>query len=309
MIRSISTWLARHLQAFFASAGQLARAPVATTLTVAVMALALALPLSLLTLVNNTRNATGDFSGAIALSAYLKSDVSEARARQLAQAAHDRKGVASVQLVTATEALKDFRDRTGFGAALDALEGNPLPHMLAIKPVATSSDPAAVEQRRRFVAAWPEVELVQLDSEWVTRFNAILGVLRAVLLVSAALLGAAVIAVVGNTIRLEIQNRRAEIEVTKLVGGTNAFVRRPFLYTGVLYGVLAALLAWCIVLAALFALRGPAESLARAYGSSFRLNAVGALQLGWLVLAGLVLGWLGAWLATARHLARIEPHS
>ena len=309
MSHAIGTWLARHFQAFFASLGQLARAPAATTLTVAVMALALALPLSLLTLVNNTRSATGNFSGAIALSVYLKTDVSEDKARQLAQAARARKGVASVQLVTAADALKDFRNRTGFGAALDALEDNPLPHMLAIRPNSANADPAAVEQLRQFLTAWPEVELVQLDSEWVTRFNAILGVLRAVLLVVAVLLGAAVVAVVGNTIRLEIQNRRAEIEVTKLVGGTNAFVRRPFLYTGVLYGVLAALLAWCIVSAALLALRGPAEGLARAYGSGFRVGLVGWWQLGALAASGLVLGWVGAWLATARHLARIEPHN
>jgi cell division transport system permease protein len=309
MNASISTWFARHLQAFFSSAGQLARAPIATTLTVAVMALALALPLSLLTLVNNTRSATGDFSGAISLSAYFRTEVSEQQAQQLSQSVRTRKGVASVQLVTAGEALRDFRNRTGFGAALDALDGNPLPHMMAIKPDAAYSDPASVEQLRRFLVGWPEVELVQLDSEWVTRFNAILSVLRAVLLVIAVLLGAAVVAVVGNTIRLEIQNRRAEIEVTKLVGGTNAFVRRPFLYTGVLYGLLAALLAWCIVTAALLALRGPAESLAHAYGSSFRLALVGTRQLGTLALAGVALGWVGAWLATARHLARIEPHT
>jgi cell division transport system permease protein len=309
MSATISTWFARHLQALFSSLGQLARTPVATTLTVAVMALALALPLSLLTLVNTMRSATGSFSGAISLSAYLKADVSEQRAQQLSQSVRGHQGVASVNLVTATDALRDFRNRTGFGAALDALDSNPLPHMLAIKPDGAHSDPASTEQLRRFLAGWPDVELVQLDSEWVTRFNAILGVMRAVLLVIAVLLGAAVVAVVGNTIRLEILNRRAEIEVTKLVGGTNAFVRRPFLYTGVIYGVLAALLAWLIVTAALLALRGPAEDLARAYGSGFRLALVGADAFGALAVAGLAVGWLGAWLATARHLARIEPHS
>jgi cell division transport system permease protein len=305
----MTTWLARHLQALLSSAGHLARAPLATMLTVAVMALAMALPLSLLTLVANTRSATGDFSGAIALSVYLKADVTEQKAQQLARSARARGGVASVELITATAALEEFRKNSGFGAALDALESNPLPHVLAIKPDSNSSDPAAVEVLRRYLASWPEVELVQVDSEWVTRFNAILGVLHAVLIVAASLLGAAVVAVVGNTIRLEILNRRAEIEVTKLVGGTNAFVRRPFLYTGALYGLLAALLAWCIVAAALLALRGPAADLARAYGSSFSLLRASPNQLLQLLLVGFVLGWLGAWLATARHLARIEPHS
>jgi cell division transport system permease protein len=302
-------WLARHLQALLSSAGHLARAPLATALTVAVMALALALPQSLLTLVSDTRTATGDFSGAVSLSVYLKPDVSEQKAQQLERAARAHAGVAHVELITAAAGLEEFRRNSGFGAALDALENNPLPHVLAITPDAGNAGPASVETLRRFLAAWPEVELVQLDREWVTRFNAILGVLRAVLIVAASLLGAAVVAVVGNTIRLEILNRRAEIEVTKLVGGTNAFVRRPFLYTGVLYGVLAAVLAWCIVAVALLSLRGPTADLARAYGSSFALPAVSMAQLLRLLLVGLVLGWVGAWLATARHLARIEPHN
>jgi cell division transport system permease protein len=125
--------------------------------------------------------------------------------------------------------------------------------------------------------------------------------------VAACLLGAGVVAIVGNTIRLEIQNRRAEIEVTKLVGGTNAFVRRPFLYAGALYGLIAGLVSWLIVSLALAALSGPAGELARAYGSRFQLMGPTPRELLWLLLAGLALGWTGSWLAAARHLRRIEP--
>ena len=302
-------WLARHLHALVSSAGNLARAPMATTLTVAVMALALALPQSLLTLVRNTLDATGDFSGAITMTAYLKADVSEQKAQQLARTARARPGVDDVQLITATEAMAEFRRNSGLGAALDVLPSNPLPHVLVLTPAATQRDRASLETLRSFIAAWPEVDVVQLDSDWVNRVNAILGVLRAVLWVAAALLGAAVTAVVGNTIRLEIQNRRAEIEVTKLVGGSNAFVRRPFLYTGVLYGVVAGVLAWIVVDLALLAMRGPVRDLARAYGSEFMLQGLGLRELERLAGAGLLLGWIGAWLATARHLARIEPRN
>jgi cell division transport system permease protein len=305
----MSGWLARHLHALISSAGNLARAPMATFLTVAVMALALALPQSVLTLVSNTLTATGDFSGSITLTAYLKADVSEQKAQQLARTARARPGVEGVELITATAALAEFRKNSGLGTALDVLPQNPLPHVLIVTPTAERRDRATLETLRTFIAAWPEVDQVQLDSDWVNRVNAILGVLRAVLWVAAALLGAAVVAVVGNTIRLEIQNRRAEIEVTKLVGGTNAFVRRPFLYTGMLYGLAAGVLAWLIVTAALLALRAPVQALARAYGSEFMLHGLGLRELEVLVGVGMALGWLGAWLATARHLARIEPRN
>lgn len=309
MSGALSTWVARHLHALVSSAGHLARAPLATTLTVLVMALALALPLGLLVLVQNTRSATGDFSGAVGISVYLKQEVTEPKAQQLASAARARQGVAGVELITADAALEAFRADSGFSAALAALEGNPLPHVLAVTPDPAASDTASIEALRRYLDAWPEVESVQLDSEWVSRFNAILDVLRRVLLIAATLLGAGVVAVVGNTIRLEIQNRRAEIEVTKLVGGSNAFVRRPFLYTGALYGLVAGLLAWCVVAVALHVLAGPAAELAKTYGSEFVLQGPSWQDLGWLLLAGTGFGWLGAALASARHLARIEPRS
>jgi cell division transport system permease protein len=307
MSGALGTWLARHLHALISSLGRLTREPLATILTVLVMALALALPLGLDVLVRNTRSATGDFSGAIGLSVYLEREVSEDKARQLAGNARQRAGVAEVTLVTAAEGLKQFRAQSGFAEAIDALGDNPLPHLLAVKPAADRSSPAAVEDLRRYLAAWPEVESVQVDSDWVRRFNAILETLRRALLVADVLLGGGVIAVVGNTIRLEILNRRAEIEVTRLVGGSRGFVRRPFLYTGTLYGLLAGLLGWIIVALAMRALLAPAVELARAYGSAFLLSGPSIDELGWMLATGMGLGWIGAWIAAGRHLSRIEP--
>jgi len=307
MSGALGTWLARHLHALLSSLGRLTRAPLATILTVLVMALALALPLGLDVLVRNARSATGDFSGAIGLTAYLRRDVSEDKARQLAASARERAGVDGVTLVTAAEGLRQFRAQSGFAEAIDALGDNPLPHLLAVKPSAERSNPAAVEELRRYLASWPEVETVQVDSDWVRRFNAILGTLRRTLLVAAVLLGIGVIAVVGNTIRLEILNRRAEIEVTRLVGASRGFVRRPFLYTGALYGLLAGILGWVIVALAMRALLAPAVELARAYGSAFLLSGPSLRELGSLIGVGAALGWLGAWIAAGRHLSRIEP--
>jgi cell division transport system permease protein len=151
--------------------------------------------------------------------------------------------------------------------------------------------------------------LVQVDAEWVLRFNAILDLLRRVLGIAALLLGAGVLAVIGNTIRLEILNRRAEIEVTKLVGGSNSFVRRPFLYTGVLYGFTGALLALGIVEIAVTVLGRPIATLAEVYGSHFALQGPPLDDVGVLLATGIVLGWMGAWISAARHLRRIEPRA
>jgi len=306
---SLGVATGRHAQAFLGSLGRLLRSPFATLLTLLVIALALALPVALQLLVTNAQAATGNFASAIDLSVYLKTDVPLAKAQQLAQAARERRDVAAVTLIPAEQGLEDFRRYSGFGDALAALQGNPLPHVLHVRPQAADSSPAALESLRRYFAAWPEVDLVQVDSEWVMRFNAILEVLRRLLLIAAALLGAGVLAVIGNTIRLEIQARRAEIEVTKLVGGSNSFVRRPFLYLGVLYGIGGALLAWGIIAAGVAVLAPAVGTLARLYGSRYLLRGPTGEEIGILLGAGAVLGWLGAWISATRHLRGIEPRA
>ena len=299
----------RHLQALFGSLGRLVRNPLATLLTLVVIALALALPTALRLLVSNAQSATGNFVNAVDLSVYLKTEVPLAKAQQLAQAAQQRPDVASVTLISADKGLEDFRAYSGFGDALAALKENPLPHVLHVRPRAQDTSPASLELLRHYFTAWPEVELVQVDSEWVMRFNAILEVMRRLLLIAAAVLGVGVLAVIGNTIRLEIQGRRAEIEVTKLVGGSNAFVRRPFLYTGVLYGLGGALLAWGIIAIAVALLSEPVATLARLYGSRYLVRGPTASDIGTLLGAGVALGWIGAWISAARHLKGIEPRA
>ena len=300
---------ARHLQALLGSLGRLARSPLSTALTLLVIALALALPTSLRLFVTDAQLATGNFANAVEVSVYLKTDVPLAKAQQLAQAAGQRADVATVTVIPADKGLEDFRTYSGFGEALEALKENPLPHVLHVRPKTEDSSAAALESLRRYFSAWPEVDLVQVDSEWVMRFNAILEVLRWLLLIAAVLLGLGVLAVIGNTIRLEIQGRRAEIEVTKLVGGSNSFVRRPFLYTGVLYGLGGALLAWGIVAIAVAVLGDSVATLARLYGSRYTLRGPSRDDIGILLGAGVVLGWLGAWISAARHLRSIEPRA
>ncbi len=306
---SVASWSARHGHALLSTIGHLARHGLATVLTVAVMGLALALPLALDMLVRNVLAATGDFSESVGLSVYFKPDVPEIKARQLTKIASERNGVASATLITASEALAEFRAQSGFGAALDSLPDNPLPNVLTLLPAPGAASPSQLESLRSYLLAWPEVDSVQLDRDWVLRLGAILELLRRVTLITAVLLAAGVIAVIGNTIRLEILNRREEIEVTKLVGGSNGFVRRPFLYAGVFYGALAGLIGWGVVAIAQVSLAPAALRLGAAYGSTFRLAGPTMEDLGALLLGGMVLGWLGAWMAASRQLSRIEPQS
>jgi len=306
---SMSGYSARHAQAFFGALGRLMRNPLATALTLLVIAVALALPASLRLFVSNAQVATGGFANAVDLSVYLKTDTPLAKAKQLADTAGQRADVADVVLIPADKALEEFREYSGFGAALEALKNNPLPHVLHIHPRPEAQTAAALESLKSYLTAWPEVDTVQVDSDWVKRFNAILDVLRRLMGMAAVLLGSGVLAVIGNTIRLEILNRRAEIEVTKLVGGSNAFVRRPFLYTGVMYGVGGALLAWAIVEGAVAVLEEPVATLSQLYGSRFVLLGLPPDDVGVLLAAGAVLGWVGAWIAARRHLKRIEPRA
>ena len=293
---SIAVAGARHMHALIGSLGRLVRNPFSTGLTILVIALALALPTALRLLVLNAQTATGGFSSAVDLSVYLKTDTPLVKAQQLERNVRERPDVASVELISADKAMEEFRKYSGFGVALESLKDNPLPHVLHVQPRTGAQSAAAVESLRRYFGAWPEVDIVQVDTEWVMRFNAILDVLRNLLAIAAVLLGAGVLAVIGNTIRLEILNRRAEIEVTKLVGGSNAFVRRPFLYTGVLYGLAGALLAWAIVETAVIFIGRPIATLAEVYGSHFILQGPPPDDVGVLLATGIVLGWMGAWI-------------
>lgn len=303
---SPGTYFSRHAQALLSAFGRLIRQPLGTLLTMFVIAIALALPSTLWLVVKNARIAAGDVTDSIELSVFFKSDVPLEKAEQLAAAARQRPGVGEVTLISADDALEEFRRYSGFGAALDALQGNPLPHVIIVRPDTAYASPQGVDSLKRYLSAWPEVETVQFDGEWVRRLTAILDLLRNVFEVFAVVLGVGVLAVVGNAIRLEIRARRSEIEVTKLVGGTNAFVRRPFLYEGVVFGLLGGAAAVGIVSLAVASLIEPVGRLAALYGGRFALVGIEPLEAVILIFGGGLLGVLGAWLGAARLIARIE---
>jgi len=306
---AVSSYGTRHLQALFGALGRLARAPLATLLTLMVIGVALALPAGLALIVGNLRGATGDLANAVDFTVHFKVGTALERVQQLAKNAGERPDIESVKVTSADDALEEFKRASGFGDALAALKDNPLPHHIVVRPARNSSGPTDVETLRRYFAAFPEVDIVQLDLDWVRRLHSLLDLLRRALWVVMTVLGLGVLAVIGNTIRLEIQQRRSEIEVTKLVGGSNAFVRRPFLYTGLFYGLGGALLAALIVAGGLAYLDQAVGVLSAQYGGRFQLSGLGREGLGILVAVGAGLGWFGALISTGRHLRAIEPRA
>jgi cell division transport system permease protein len=300
-------WLERHVQTFVGSLGRLWQHPFSTLLTVLVIGIALALPACLHVLVQNVRAASGGWSNALDISVYMKPAATLEQARQAAERVRKRRDVEDVKLVEADDALEEFRRSSGFGEALDALKDNPLPHALVVRPGAQFREASQVEGLTEELRKIDHVDLVQLDTAWVSRFNAILDVVRRVVLLAAGLFALGILVIVGNTIRLDIENRRDEIEVTKLVGGSDAFVRRPFLYSGVWYGLGGSLIAWLIVSVVITVLGDPVQRIAGLYGSTFELNGLGLEGTGVLLLGGVVLGWLGSFIAATRELRGIEP--
>jgi len=301
------TFLQRHAQVALDSLGRLYRSRISALLTAAVIGIALAMPSGLYLLLENLERLSGAWQGQASLSVFMKHDVTEARARDLLQRITDWPGVASVELVTPQQALEEFSAQSGFADILETLDENPLPVVLLVVPADTHTGPEAADELRQRFSLLPETDLVQLDLQWVQRLAAILDTARRGVLIISGLLALAVLLVIGNTIRLEIQNRREEILVTKLIGATNAFVRRPFLYSGIWYGILGGMLAWLLVEGGFWLLSGPVASLAGLYQSEFTLQTL-PLQLLWqLPGGGSLLGLLGSWLAVGRHLDAIEP--
>jgi cell division transport system permease protein len=281
--------------------------PLAAFMTMAVIAVALALPLLLNVFLQNTRAATANWNQVFDISVYLNKKAAGTRVQALAKQLRSRADVAAVRVITADEALLQFRSASGFGSALDALRDNPLPDTLVVTPALGASTPAGTEGLRRAIAASADVQTVQIDTEWVQRLYALLDILRRIIWLTGFLLGLGVVLVVGNTIRLDILNRRAEIEVMKLVGATDGFARRPFLYSGVWYGFGGGLLALILVAVAVGILAKPVATLAGLYGSRFRVSGLG-LDLATAVLGvSIGLGWFGSWLAATRHIRAIEP--
>ena len=301
---AIARYLTLHAENFTGAVARVVDRPLGSLMTILVIAIALVVPAGLRVMVDNARALSGTWEGAADFTVYLEMAVDEPSAESLAQQIEQRDDVERAELLNRSEALTEFRAYSGFGEALDLLDENPLPHALIVRPAGTGTD---LDRLVEDLDALEETALVQLDTEWLDRLRAILDLARRVVDVTTVLLGLAVIVVIGNTIRLEIGSRREEIEIVKLVGGSDGYIRRPFLYLGLCYGLGAGILAALIIILGLGLVASPARALMELYGSDYRLAGLSLADTAWLLGVGGFLGWAGAGIAVARHLREIEP--
>ncbi len=295
-----------HAHVFFFTLGRLYRKPVGTLLTAAVIGITLALPAGLHVLLKNLNAISYSWEGTLQASLFLEDSVSRARGELLTREIAAQPGIESARYISREQSLAEFKELSGFGQALDLLDENPLPAVIVVVP-RRDLGPDAIEQLIGELGARPEVEYAKLDQKWLQRLYSILAIIERGILLIAGVLALAVIVTVGNTIRLDIEARRDEIVVMKLVGAPDAFIRRPFLYTGFWYGMTGAVIAWLLVSLAMLALAGPTARLSGLYDSSFSLHGLSFGSTLLMFGCGVSLGLAGAFWTVSRHLSRIEP--
>ncbi|MGB5333289.1 MAG: permease-like cell division protein FtsX [Woeseiaceae bacterium] len=302
----LSFWVSSHASTAIGALGRLARQPFSSLMIILVIAVTLALPAAINLVVKNARTVSGSWDNALDFSVFLEAQVSLSEAEALARLIGQRADIETVELITADDALAEFKRQSGFAEALDQLPDNPLPHTLVVRPSAGNTSASLILLQEE-IGNLPESDYVQVDTEWVQRFHAILDIVRQAIAIGAALLAVAIVVIIANTIRLDIENRREEIEVTKLIGATNGFVRRPFLWTGFWYGLLGGLMALALVQYGLYLLEGPVARLSGLYQSNIAVVSLDLREGAIIIGIGVFLGLFASWFTAARHMRRIEP--
>lgn len=306
LLTRIRSWFAHHLQSLVFSLGKIYRSPAATMMTVAVIGITLTLPTGFYLLLKNLHNVSGDFRSTTRITLYLKLDLPLAEAQAFDRRLGDNPQIADTRFISRDEALTEFKEHSGFGESIEQLQENPLPHTIIVQPI-HDSDTLTIKTLLTKLQSAEEVDLAQLDTEWLERLYTLIDIATRSVVIISLLFSFAILLTIGNTIRLDIQSRYQEIVVTKLIGATNAFIRRPFLYGGVWYGLFGGILCWLLVELSALALSGPFERLNQSYGAQFQLVTFGLADFMILVCSSTLLGLAGSWLAVARHLNKIEP--
>lgn len=304
---ALGRYITNHVWAMLATLGQFLRSPFSSLLTALVIGVALALPAGLYLLLDNARQLTGVWDDSMRITVFIRAGQSVQDHQALKETVSQLPQVAKVELISSEQALAEFQQFSGFGEALGLLPENPLPASLLVTPTHDGYSPQVVEQLVKSLSALHNVDKVQMDMQWVKRLNGLLTVGQRGLTLFGIFLGVAILIIVGNTIRLIIQNQRQEIVVTKLIGGTDAFIRRPFLYWGLWFGLLGGIIALLLVTATVWSLSAPVQYLAELYHTQFVLKGI-RFDTGLIILGtGIFLGLVGAWMSVGRHLRDIEP--
>ena len=303
---NLQSYIRIHLHTFFASLGRFYRAPFNFMMTVSVIAITLSLPSGLLVSITNLKSLSDQIDLNNNISLFLQQTVTLQQAVDLSQLLENDDKIAKTTLISKQDALQEFRQFSGFGAAISVLNDNPLPHVIQITPIASINNQARLQQLVDQLKQRPSIQLVQMDMGWLSRLQGILDIAQRAVILITVLLGFAVLLIVSNTIRLELQNRRDEIDITRLVGATRSFIMRPFIYSGFWYGFLGGVLACILVNLSVWLLDGPSSSLAQLYNSSFTLDYMTVTHAILWVFFSILLGIVGSWIVVSRYLSELE---
>ncbi|MES2218179.1 MAG: permease-like cell division protein FtsX [Pseudomonadota bacterium] len=298
----LSNYLVRHTQAALNSVGQLSRSPFNTVMTCVVIGIALALPLALFVLLKNVEVLSHNFQQSNQLTLYLKPEVNEAQTNDLLKILKKNPAINQVTAISPDQGLKELQEQAGIANPLSDLSGNPLPWAIVVLPATTLHTPAALTTLGNNLKQNPEVDAVQLDVVWAQRLYALVALAHRFVYALSIFLGLGVLLIVNNCIRSATQHNKKEIDVIKLIGGTHAFIRRPFLYTGMIYGLLGGIIAWQSVDLLLLWMKTPSSQLAQLYHSQFQLAEINLHETLMLLGGSIVLGFTGALVAVTRHL-------
>jgi len=275
-------------------------------MTVAVIGITLSLPGGFYLFLKNINAMSGDYRSTTQITLYLDIKLSEKKAIEFEREISTMENVQSTGFISRQASLEAFRESSGFGKSIDTLTSNPLPHTIIVEPL-SEADTFAIKNLLNNLQAFPQVKIAKLDTEWLERLYTILEIAKRSVVIVTILFSIAVLLIIGNTIRLDIQNRYQEIIVTKLIGATDAFIRRPFLYGGIWYGLLGGLMSWIIVEIGYLAISGPLSRLNLLYQADLVLITFTFQDFIILVTSSTLLGLTGSWIAVARHLNQIEP--
>jgi len=307
LLQRLVTWPSRHLQQAIGSLGDLWRTPVASLMTILVLGITLTLPTTLHVFVKNAEKVTQQWHSASEITLFLKLSISDKAAKNLVERLKLYPEIANVALISAQQALKEFKELSGFGQALDYLDTNPLPNTILVTPTKRASQAEAVRQLLAKLIQQREVEQGKLDLEWLTRLEAMAELIQDIVISIAFLLCLSVVLIIGNTIRLAILNQKDAIAVMKLVGATDQFIQRPFLYTGMWYGVFGGILAILIEVILTFYLSYAVNNLTGLYQSNFSLQGLSFNEGLLLIIFAIILGLAGSYLSVKQHITSIEP--
>ncbi len=303
----ITNTLQLHKASLITSLVRLVRAPFSSAMAVTVMAIAIALAGSFYVLVNNAQQLVNSLQTGKQISLFLHEAVSDQQASKLAKEIRVNESIEKVTVISKQQALAEFQQYSGFGAALDALESNPLPVVLQVYPKDSINEAHQLQQLFVQMQAQQGVDFAQMDMDWVARLQSIMQIASRVVVILSSLLALAVVFITGNTIRSELQARHDEVVVTKLVGGTNTFICLPFLYAGFWYGFISGVLAWCIISLMMIMIHAPIEQLSLLYQSQYQLDFMSVSESALLVLASSVLGVIGAFVVASHQLRLLKP--